>query len=617
MCPIVYGKKIYGLYRSISAIDHMIEQKQISVVGIGESRDGINFTNRRQFLLPKEEWDLFGCEDPRVTFFEGKFYIFYTAISKYPFGPEGIKVAVAVSKDLKKVDSRHFVTPFNAKAMTLFPNRINGKIVVMFSAHTDSPPAKMAFAYLDTIEDLWNNDFWIKWERNIDKYVIDPRRNEFDHTEVGAPPIKTKYGWLVVYSHIQNYIRTDYNSNQSTVFGIEALLLDLKNPQKIVGRTRGPILVPEESYEMSGYISNVIFPSGALIKGDKLVIYYGAADTTVCTAEVPINDLLGSMHPKLDENYFFKRAKQNPILEPITKNSWEAQGVFNPAAIDLGGKVHILYRSFSSDNTSYIGYAVSKNGLDITERLGEPIYVPREDFEKKKIENGFSGCEDPRITKIGSTLYMCYTAYDSIGPPRVAIATINEKDFLARKWNWSKPILITPRDLDDKDTCIFPEKFKDGYLIVHRIGGEICGDYIHSLDLENESVKKCIRIIGPRTNTWDSAKVGIASPPIKTKYGWLLLYHGVSRSHNTYRVGAVLLDLKDPAIVLARTTDPIFEPMEDYEKNGLVNNVVFPCGIVVRKGLVYIYYGGGDKVVGVATMKLDIITKALRNGIKN
>jgi len=76
------------------------------------------------------------------------------------------------------------------------------------------------------------------------------------------------------------------------------------------------------------------------------------------------------------------------------------------------------------------------------------------------------------------------------------------------------------------------------------------------------------------------------------------------------------LDLKDPAIVLARSSDPIFEPVEAYEKNGIVNNVVFPCGMIEKKGLLYIYYGGGDKVVGVATMKLDIILNSLKKSIK-
>ena len=210
---------------------------------------------------------------------------------------------------------------------------------------------------------------------------------------------------------------------------------------------------------------------------------------------------------------------------------------------------------------------------------------------------------------------MCYTAFDGIGPPRVAVTSINEKDFLQKNWKWKKPVLITPSGFDDKDVCIFPEKSKNGYFIMHRVDNEICGDYFESLDFEKEAIKKCIRIIGPRINSWDSSKVGISAPPIKTKKGWLLLYHGVSKSHNTYRVGAVLLDLKDPAIVLARTADPIFEPEEMYEKVGIMNNVVFPCGMVEKDGILYIYYGAADTVVGVATIELDIVLQALTRDV--
>jgi beta-1,2-mannobiose phosphorylase / 1,2-beta-oligomannan phosphorylase len=113
---------------------------------------------------------------------------------------------------------------------------------------------------------------------------------------------------------------------------------------------------------------------------------------------------------------------------------------------------------------------------------------------------------------------------------------------------------------------------------------------------------------------WDSRKVGLSTPPIKTKAGWLMLYHGVS-DHGTYRVGAVLLKLDDPQSVLARTTDHIFEPVEEYEKVGIVPNVVFPCGVVLRKGTLYMYYGGADQVVGVATMKLQDLLDALTKGL--
>ncbi len=612
ICPIKHGKNIYGLYRAISAVDKMATQQQVSIIAIGKSTDGVHFEDRAPFITPSEEWDAHGCEDPRVTFFEGKYYIFYTALSTYPFSADGIKVAVAISKDLKDVEERHLVTPFNAKAMTLFPERINGKIVVIFSIHTDSPPSKVVFATFDNIEQLWDESYWAVWLKNFESHTLDFSRDQFDHLEVGAPPLKTKYGWLLIYSHIQNYFSGPENLNR--IFGIEAILLDMNDPTKIIGRTKGPLLSPEESYELTGYIPNVIFPTGALLNKDILTIYYGASDTTTCVAYVNFTDLIGTIYTGTTADWHFKRWPSNPIISPKEDHEWEAKATFNPAAIRLEGKTHILYRTLSSDNTSYIGYASSVDGFNIDKRLDVPIYFPREDFEMKRIPNGNSGCEDPRVTQIGKNLYMCYTAYDSLGPPRVAVSSITEKDFLAQKWNWTKPILITPSGLDDKDTCIFPEKFKDGYFVIHRIGNEICGDYLKTLDFSKDSVKKCIRILGPRLNAWDSAKVGISATPLKTKYGWLLLYHGVSRSHNTYRVGAILLDLKDPAIILARGTDTIFEPQEDYEKIGIVNNVVFPCGMAVKGKDLFIYYGGADKVTGVATIKLSILVDALFRG---
>ncbi len=614
LCPARKGRKIIGLYRAISARDALEEEKQISVIGAGESRDGIHFENRRPFITPEAEWEKYGCEDPRVTFFEGKYYIFYTALSRYPFSPEGIRVAVAVSKDLVKVSERHLVTPFNAKAMALFPERVNGKIVALFSFHTDTPPARTCFVMLDKIEDLWSESFWRKWEEKIDDYTLDLRRTEYDQIEVGAPPLKTKYGWLVVYSHIQNYYPNPHGLDK--IFGVEALLLDRKDPRKITGRTTGPMLVPEELYERSGYVPNIVFPSGALIAKNILNVYYGAADTTSCLARVNLDDFAQSIHFGRKERFKFKRSLKNPILSPMKENNWESKAVLNPAAIALGGKIHLLYRAMGEDNTSVLGYAMTKNGSDILERSARPVYAPREDFENKKSAGGNSGCEDPRLSKIGNRIYMCYTAFDGAGPPRVAISSIAEKDFLAQKWNWEKPFLATPEGVDDKDACILPEKFSKGYFFLHRIGGEICGDYFPSLDPKKAVARKCISILGPRVNTWDSAKVGLSSVPIKTKYGWLMLYHGVSKSHSTYRIGCVLLDLKDPAIVLARSTEPILEPEEQYEKIGIVNNVVFPCGMIQKGKQLYIYYGGGDRVVGVATIELEILLKTLVHGTK-
>jgi predicted GH43/DUF377 family glycosyl hydrolase len=621
MSVVKKGKTFYGVYRAISSEDKLFTPKEISTIGIGKSKDGRNFEERAPFISPEEEWEKYGCEDPRITYFEGNYYIFYTALSKFPFEASGIKVAVAISKDLKKASERHLVTPFNAKAMTLFPKRINGKITVLLTANTDTPPAKIAVAQVDKIEELWNPEFWEKWYAKIDEHTIDLKRVPLDHVEVGAPPVKTSHGWLILYSHIQNYFPG--GDNLDRIFGVEAILLDLNNPFKIVGRTRGPILVPRESYELLGHVPDIVFPSGAILEKDTLFIYYGAADTTTCLAHVNVVDLTSTMYPKTADRWHFERFAKNPIIIPDKTHPFEAKATFNPAALRIKNITHILYRALSMDNTSSIGYASTKDGVSIDERCMEPVYVPRENFELKKIAGGNSGCEDPRLTKIGKTIYMCYTAFDGIGPPRVAVTSITEKNFLLKNWQWEKPVLITPAGFDDKDTCIFPEKTKGKYFILHRVGDEICGDYLKSLNFKTETIKKCIRIIGPRINKWDNAKVGISAPPLKTKYGWLLLYHGISKSHHTYRIGAVLLDLKDPAIVLSRISDPIFEPKEPYEKIGIVNNVVFPCGMVVKpsrpggKDLLYIYYGGADTVVGVATIELDILLRALTRDIKS
>ena len=109
---------------------------------------------------------------------------------------------------------------------------------------------------------------------------------------------------------------------------------------------------------------------------------------------------------------------------------------------------------------------------------------------------------------------------------------------------------------------------------------------------------------------WDSVKVGISTQPVKTSKGWILLYHGVS-GRSRYRVGAALLDLKDPTKVLARTTDAIFEPKDAYEIEGQVNYVVFPCGAVLNKDELLIYYGGADSVISVASVSLKKLLDSL------
>ena len=607
-CPIKKGRAIFLLYRALSSSQYYTITNSIlrlSTIGIAQSKDGIYFFNRRRFIAPEYSWERFGCEDPRVTKLNGKYYIFYTALSTYPFRAEGIKVGLAISKDLKKIQEKHLVTPFNAKAMALFPEKIKGKIWAILTVHTDRPPAKICLASFAKEKEIWSENYWKAWYQNFEKYALPLQRRPEDHIEVGAPPIKTKSGWLLFYSYIKNYF------SPQRLFTIEAVLLDLKNPLKIIAKTRFPILTPEEHYEEVGRVPNIVFPSGAIIKDKLIYLYYGAADTTCCLAFIRLSSFLKKLLMKNEKKVMFERPKENPIITPIKENSWEAKATFNPGALYLQGKVHLIYRAMSDENTSVFGYAQSKDGISIDYRSPEPIYIPKEPFEQKLQPGANSGCEDPRLTQIGNKIYMCYTAFDGKNPPRVALTWIKAKDFLRLKWNWAKPVLISPPGLDDKNACIFPEKVKGKYLIFHRSGKDIDISLHPNLNFDGKTWLEEYRWLGPRKGHWDSLKLGVCAPPIKTKKGWVLLYHGVSFDDGFYRVGAVLLDLKDPLKIIGRTDEPIFEPEMPYEKEGQVPNVVFPCGAVVLGKNIFMYYGGADKVVGVAIIEIKKLIKLL------
>ena len=610
-CPVRSENGISLLYRALSLPYYSVlagTTLAVSSIGSASSEDGLHFSKRRRLIAPEFSWERFGCEDPRVTRFNKKYYIFYTALSSWPPTADGIRVGLAISTNLKTIKEKHLITPFNAKAMALFPQKINGKIYAILTVHTDRPPAKICLATFNQIEDLWSEQYWADWYRNFQEYALPLRRRPEDHVEAGAPPLKTKDGWLLVYSYISNY----FSESRERLFGVEAALLDFDNPFHIIGKTEAPIFVPEEYYETIGLVPNIVFPSGGLIRGKRLRIYYGAADTTCCVATIRLSTLLGVVQNK-EPLLKLKRAEINPIITPIKEHPWENKATFNPAAIYLDNKVHILYRAMSEDNTSTLGYANSSDGIHIDSRLPEPIYTPREIFEQKQVPGGNSGCEDPRLTVIGNRIYMFYTAYDGKNPPRVATTFISTRDFLSQHWNWSKPILITPPQYDNKDAFVLPEKINGQHICVHRLGNDIDYDFCTNLErsLTGNFWLNEHHWIAPRKGWWDSIKVGAAAPPVKTDEGWIMLYHGVSEE-KVYRIGALLLDLKNPVKILSRTYFPIFEPETQYEKSGQIPNVVFPCGNIILDKTLYVYYGGGDSVVGVATVEIDDILKVLR-----
>ncbi len=595
-------------YRALGSPDALGTLPRLSTIGMAVSEDGSHFHTRQQVITPSEPWDTFGCEDPRVTLFEGRWYCFYTALGGYPFGPDNIKVALAVGDTPDHFTERHLITPFNAKAATLFPERIDGDIVLLLTAHTDwtaeHPRPTIAFARAKRMEDFFNPEYWRDWHDHLyDHALPEMRRGDGDHVEIGASPLLTQHGWLLIYSYIQNY----YDESQR-IFSVEAALLETKNPRNVISRTES-ILVPQEFYEQYGLVPNIVFPTAATVgDGGMLDIWYGAADTVCAKASVRLHDLMRALDPERPARTF-NRIAQNPILTP-RGNGFESRDVFNSAAIEINGSIYLLYRAMDANNTSTIGLAISKDGITIDERLDAPVYAPRADFETKRgSPTGNSGCEDPRIVRIDDTLHLTYTAYDGAHPPSGATSSISVTDFLARRFeNWSAPFLLTPDGIDDKDLALLPEKVDGNYLLYHRINNMICADVLPDL-AGDKRVSRCIEVMAPRLGMWDGTKVGSAAPPIKVGDKWLMIYHGVSR-HATYRLGAALLDASGTA-VLARTADPVFEPLETYEKEGEVANVVFSCGAVVRGDTVYLYYGAADKVIGVATASLAHMLDAL------
>ncbi len=593
------GKK-HIFYRAMSEPDAIrTPGRGFSTVGYTEWRDGEECDPGRQILTPVEGWESYGCEDPRATFFEGKWYVFYTALGGFPFGPDNIKCAVAIGDAPDSLIERHLMTPFNAKAATLFPERIDGDAVLLLTAHTDwtadYPRPTIGIARSKNIEDFWSEAFWNDWHANLlDHAFPDVRRADSEHMEIGAAPVLTDFGWLLVYSHIQNYY-----DEHARIFGVEALLLDRNDPMQIIGKTEHPFLVPEESYEKYGIVSNIVFPTGATIEGDQLTVFYGGADTVCATATLSLVGLLSSMHENTRLS-LVTRVSDTPIISPDPSHPWESWSVSNAAAIDIDGSVHLLYRATNENNYSQLGYARLDDAMNVDMRIAEPVYGPR-------IPEESHGTEDPRLTLIDGTVYLTYTAFDG-SRARGVLASIVPKDLSTQRFEWSAPQLITPEYENDKDLALFPERIDGKVALLHRIDPDMCIEMYDEFP-PNHVMNRSVEFMSPRPGMWDGVKIGAAAPPIRTPQGWLMIYHAVGMDFH-YRLGAALLS-PDAMTVLARTASPIFESVLPWEKEGVVNNVVFSCGMVVRDDTIYLYYGGADKHIGVATVSLPELLRRL------
>lgn len=336
-------------------------------------------------------------------------------------------------------------------------------------------------------------------------------------------------------------------------------------------------------------------------------------------------------HPDLNNPVI--RYKHNPILTCHNVNSvWEKPHlktitVHNSGVTEYDGNVLLLFRSHLRNGVSVIGKAISNNGIDNWKISSEPAIVPcsKDDNNSSKysieelMENEAGGVEDPRITKIDDTYFITYSAYHNKIKNKVRVSLAVTKDF--KKLSRFGPVV----DIDMRNVAIFPEKIGGKYVALFRpndvtqddaggIFSEIKIGYSDKIEtnnwkLEHDPIMK--QLGGPSAF---SDKIGPGAPPIKTKYGWINIFHGVRKTMDGYPyvLGVALHDLNNPKEVKVANIPILFPSKADCRVNEddyiHVPNVVFTCGAIRKNdGAILIYYGGNDTVMNLGVTHEDIL----------
>lgn len=289
-----------------------------------------------------------------------------------------------------------------------------------------------------------------------------------------------------------------------------------------------------------------------------------------------------------------QRHSANPIL---TSKDWPypINSVFNAGATLLkDGSTLLLCRVEDRRGLSHLCTARSANGIDGWAIDAQPTLMPNPEEYPEELW----GIEDPRITYVPELeqYAVAYTSY-SKGGPGVSLALT--RDFR----NYERfGVIMSP---DDKDAALLPYRVDGLWALVHRpmtpLGCHIWISY--SPDLRHWGGHR-VMMEARKGAWWDANKIGLSSPPIETKSGWLVLYHGVKQtaSGSLYRIGLALFDLQKPEICLLRGDSWIFGPETEYERGGDVHDVVFPCGHTIHPDgdTLNIYYGAGDSCIALA-----------------
>ena len=294
----------------------------------------------------------------------------------------------------------------------------------------------------------------------------------------------------------------------------------------------------------------------------------------------------------------FHRHEANPIL---TAADWPypANSVFNPGAVRLpDGSTLLLARVEDRRGHSHLCVARSPDGVGNWQVDPEPTLEP----DPRHYPEELWGIEDPRVTFVPELdkYVVVYTAY-SWGGPSVALALT--EDF--RRFERCG-VVMSP---EDKDAALFPRQIKGRWAMIHRpstpMGAHIWISY--SPDLRHWGGHKLV-LRARRGGWWDANKIGLSPPLIETDRGWLMIYHGVrvTTSGSLYRIGLALLDREDPEVCLRRGDTWVLGPWQPYEREGDVNNVVFPCGYTLADDgdTINLYYGAADTSIGLATASI-------------
>ncbi len=307
-----------------------------------------------------------------------------------------------------------------------------------------------------------------------------------------------------------------------------------------------------------------------------------------------------------DGRELFRRHPANPILRA---EDWPypVNAVFNPGAAIVDGETVLLARVEALTGISHLTAARSTNGIDDWSIADEPLLAPADGVTTEQW-----GFEDPRavwVRELDRWVITC-TAYGPAGPA-VYLATTEDFRSIERHGIIRQP--------EDKNAALLPDRVGGKWILFHRpmtaFGGSR-GEILLSRSADLRSWSAPEQVLQPRRGAWwDSLRIGLGPPPLKTEHGWLVIYHGVKEtvSGSIYRVGLALVDLEEPTRVLGRAPSWVLAPLAPYERQGDVPNTVFPCGLVhdAASDEVRLYYGAADTSICVATARLDDLLDAL------